>query len=118
MKNSCLLGAGVALAVAFGCAPANAQLLMMPSGPGAWYFGGEGGWTQLNDQTDHITIADHGAASSNEGFNSGYNVGGRFGYQWGPWRFEEEYSFRHDDESSFVTHATGTRDAHAVMSNL
>ena len=39
MRNRYLLGAGVALAVALSWADARAQLLAMPSGPGALYFG-------------------------------------------------------------------------------
>ena len=46
MTNRSLLGAGIALAVAFGGAQAHAQLF--PAGaPGAWYIGPEGGWTSL-----------------------------------------------------------------------
>ena len=43
-----LLGAGIALAAALSWADAQAQFLVAPSGPGAWYFGGEGGWTTLD----------------------------------------------------------------------
>ena len=54
MRNRFLLGAGVALAVALSWADAQAQLLSMPSGPGAWYFGGEGGWTCLDSATGQV----------------------------------------------------------------
>src|SRR6516225_1236825 len=51
MTNRYLLGAGVALAVVFGGAQANAQ--WWPTGaPGFWYIGPEGGWTKLTNQTD------------------------------------------------------------------
>ena len=45
MTNRCLLGAGVALAVAFGGAQAHAQLFPwnQPGATGAWYIGPEGG---------------------------------------------------------------------------
>src|SRR5205809_827590 len=112
MTNRCLLGAGVALAVAFGGVQAHAQLQMFPGPgtPGAFYIGPEGGWTALTDQTDTVNARTQtgpgGAALAvprgtlNGSFNSGFNVGGRLGYQWGPWRFEEEYSYRNSGLSS------------------
>ena len=51
MKNRFLVGAGVALAITLGgAAGAQAQFLALPSG-GAFYVGGEGGWTGLKDAT-------------------------------------------------------------------
>ena len=49
MTNRCLLGAGVALAVALGGAQAQAQLFPwnQTGVPGAFYIGPEGGWTSL-----------------------------------------------------------------------
>ena len=44
MRNRFLLGAGVALAIAFGGAEAHAQMFG-PFPPGAFYLGPEGGWT-------------------------------------------------------------------------
>src|SRR4051812_50062637 len=53
MKNRFLVGAGVALAVTLGgAAGAQAQFLALPSG-GAFYIGGEGGWTWLHEPTLH-----------------------------------------------------------------
>jgi OmpA-OmpF porin, OOP family len=143
MTNRCLLGAGVALAVAFGGVQAHAQLggLFPPPGtPGAFYIGPEGGWTKLTDQTDtvngRIVTGPGGAAlainrrSLNASFDSGFNVGGRVGYQWGPWRFEEEYSYRRNALSSLGNNAglggvvissggvDGQRSAHAIMTNV
>ena len=46
MKNRFLLGAGVALAMAFGGVEAQAQFFGQYP-PGAFYFGPEGGWTHL-----------------------------------------------------------------------
>ena len=43
MRKRILLGAGVAIAMAFSWADAQAQWFVMPSGPGALYFGIEGG---------------------------------------------------------------------------
>src|SRR5262249_36800121 len=103
MTNRCLLGAGVALAVALGGVQAHAQLF--PTGaPGAWYIGPEGGWTSLTSQSESTSpvsfTGPNAGTFTTPGFNatpntnSGYNVGVRGGYQWGPWRFEEEYSHR------------------------
>ena len=112
MTNRWLLGAGVALAVMFGGAQAHAQLLPwnQPGVVGAWYIGPEGGWTSLTSQSQstssvHFTGPDGGTFST-PGFNatpntdSGFNVGARGGYQWGPWRLEEEYSYRHNSLSN------------------
>jgi OmpA-OmpF porin, OOP family len=122
MRNRCLLGAGVALGVAFGCAQAHAQLMVMPSGQGSWYIGGEGGWTSLEDQTGKASLPPVGSVK--EGFDSGYNVGGRLGYEWGPWRFEEEFRYQNNGVKSITdgvpparAPATGTREAYAVMTN-
>src|SRR5215831_5126043 len=120
MTNRCLLGAGVALIVVLGGAQAHAQLF--PYGtPGAWYIGPEGGWTSLTSQsesTSSVHFVGPGPAGSPPGTtqtfttgggnatpntNSGFNVGARGGYQWGPWRFEEEYSYRNNQLSKSNT---------------
>jgi opacity protein-like surface antigen len=138
MTNRYLLGAGVALAVALGGAQAHAQLTLMPppGTPGAFYIGPEGGWTSLSSQTDttsgQIVRGTGGAAlavasrSATANFDSGFNVGGRGGYQWGPWRLEEEYSYRRNGLSSFTglrgTTGSGAfngqRQSHAIMTNV
>jgi outer membrane protein OmpA-like peptidoglycan-associated protein len=113
MKNRCLLGAGVALAVALGGVQAHAQVFGMnvfgPYPPGLFYLGPEGGWTHLqsNTNTGNFTVfeltrrAHTLSFSETTDFNSGFNAGVRGGYQWGPWRFEEEYSYRYNTISSF-----------------
>jgi OOP family OmpA-OmpF porin len=121
MKNRCLLGAGAVLAMALGCAQASAQLLMLPPGPKVFYFGGEGGWTSLG------TLRQHMVPSIKQSFDDGYNAGARLGFQWGPWRLEEEYSYRNNG----LNNATignlgpfgsgilkGSRRSHAIMTNL
>jgi OOP family OmpA-OmpF porin len=117
MKNRCLLGAGVALAMALGCVQASAQLLVLPPGPKVFYFGGEGGWTALTNQRDRF-----GPFKVKETFNDGYNVGARAGFQWGPWRLEEEYSYRNNGVRSWGPFGTsvfgGSRRSHAIMTNL
>ena len=99
MRKRFLLGAGVAIAMAFSWTSAQAQLFAMPSGPGALYFGIEGGWTDLADNTrDRFTGL--GNVSLTRKFDSGFNVGARGGYEWGPLRFEEEFSYANNQASS------------------
>ncbi|HEV2300582.1 MAG TPA: OmpA family protein [Stellaceae bacterium] len=94
MNNRCLLGAGVALALALGGAQAQAQWF---AGPSAFYFGGEGGWTSLDSQSNNFGgTAGAPAFSGSETFNDGYNVGARAGYMMGPLRLEEEFSYRNN----------------------
>jgi len=110
--------------------------------PGAFYVGPEGGWTALTNQTDSTngrtivapnrgfvgTIAPRSQTAS---FDSGFNVGARLGYQWGPWRIEEEYNYRNNGLSG-LTHGNvfgsftqgggrtfdGERFSHAIMTNV
>ena len=70
MRNRYLLGAGVALAVALSWANAQAQLFALPPGPGALYFGIEGGWTNLEDSKGRV-----GALGFKQRWDDGYNVG-------------------------------------------
>ena len=132
MINRCLLGAGVALAVAFGGVQAHAQ--MFGPFPGAFYLGPEGGWTQLQSQSANVTVVGPGGRSAlhgggNSNFDSGFNVGARGGYQWGPWRFEEEYSYRDNSSSSrtfagsnglftFAGRSNGSAHSNAIMTNV
>jgi len=125
MRNRYLLGAGVALAVAFGGVQAHAQLnIFGPYPPGAFYLGPEGGWTSLQDQNDKFRVPT-GVANGTNGpkviFNSGYNVGGRAGYMWGPWRFEGEFSYQNNGLQSFAGAGNqivnGNRHADAIMAN-
>src|SRR5215472_16919893 len=151
MTNRCLLGAGIALAVAFGSAQAHAQLQLMPGPgtPGVWYIGPEGGWTSLTSQSESTSPVQFGGPGNAPGTtqlftvpgfnatpntNSGFNVGARGGYQWGPWRFEEEYSYRNNQLSNsnsfailgpfgntFTTtggRTSGQTTANAIMTNV
>ena len=143
MKSRYLLGAGAALAVAFGCAEANAQFAFMGGPyPTLFYVGPEGGWTSLSNQKDTIHTTPFrvdsglGLAGANGPFfsnfngsaryNSGFNAGGRLGLQYGPWRVEEEYSYRNNGLSSFGgffnpggTNAfSGERVTHSIMTNV
>ncbi len=118
MRNRFLLGAGVALAVALSWAPVRAQLFAAPTGPGAWYFGGEGGWTTLENASGNIA-----GVPFRQRFDDGFNVGARAGYEWGPWRFEEEFNFRqngiHSVNIAGVNFNTphSNRDTYAFMTN-
>jgi opacity protein-like surface antigen len=84
-----------------------------------YYIGAQAGWTGLPYQTDTI----EGLGSVPVGFSAGYNVGARGGYQRGPWRFEEEYSFRQNDTSEFgeddsTNGVSGNRHTHSIMTNV
>ena len=141
MKSRYLLGAGAALAVAFGCAEANAQFAWLGGPyPVTYYVGPEGGWTSLANQKDTITTipfrvdttpgASGGPFFTNfqasAKYDSGFNAGGRLGIQYGPLRVEEEYSFRHNGLSQLSTFYgpafnnafTGNRNTHSIMTNF
>jgi len=104
-----------ALAVAFAglTTPAQAQ---------NWYFGPEGGWTNLEEVTNRHS----NGVVLRETFNNDYNVGARAGYQAGPWRFEGEFSYRQNslgtlnETSPMSVHfpdAKGDRYGYAEMAN-
>jgi len=135
MKSRYLLGAGAALAVAFGCAEANAQFAFLGGPyPVAFYVGPEGGWTSLSNQKDTVstpTFLVNGAGPFNRfnlsaRYDSGFNAGARLGIQYGPLRVEEEYSYRHNGLSSLgsffgpnVNSAfSGNRNTNSIMTNF
>jgi len=84
------------------------------------YIGGEAGWTGLSGQTDTIS----GITSPTARFNGGFNTGVRGGYEWGSWRFEEEYSYRQNGArdvvgSNFTVNAAGgNRHSDSIMTNV
>jgi len=133
MRNRFLLGAGVALAMALSWADAQAQLLLPPSGPGSWYFGGQVGWTMLDSERGSLgrtAAAGGGSLTVRENWNDGFNTGVRGGYEWGPWRFEEEFRFQTNGLHSLSlsaaspgwpagtsTQVGGDRNAFAFMTN-
>ena len=115
MRHRYLLGVGAALVGVLSWGGARAQLVSMPSGPGGWYFGGEGGWTSLEGATDHLT----GAGAVDQSFSDGFNVGARAGYEWGPLRLEEEFRWQENDVENIAGGpVSGSRDAYALMTNL
>src|SRR5499427_3122962 len=97
-----------------------AVLLFGPGLQAQIYIGGEAGWTGLSGQTDTIS----GITSPTARFNGGFNSGVRGGYEWGPWRFEEEYSYRQNGArdvvgSNFTVNAAGGhRHSNAIMTNV
>src|SRR3954454_3473870 len=122
MTNRFLLGAGMALAVTLGGAvSAEAQMFALPSG-GAFYVGGEGGWTWLNDATMHPTgtlSTALGGRSKKMSFSGGPLAGVRAGYEWGPWRLEEEFAYRINGiDSVGGIGVNGNRTSYAFMTNF
>ena len=82
-----------------------------------YYIGAQAGWTGLPYQTD--TIA--GQRPFPVQFNAGYNVGVRGGYQLGPWRFEEEYSYHQNNVAEYndsTNGVSGNRHTHSIMTNV
>ena len=116
MRTRYLLGAGVALAMAFSWADAQAQWFPLPSGPGTIYFGVEGGYTALEDATGRVVGR---SVPVRERFDDGFNVGARAGYEWGPWRFEEEFRFAQNTLTRFaVDGAAATRGSNGALGTV
>jgi len=108
------IGAGLAMASVLCAFDAHAQ----------FYLGGEGGWTGLEGTRSTITgtYPRTGATVSqpiNQSFNDGFNAGARAGYQWGPWRFEGEYSYRENGSNATAlgSRVHGTLDTNSFMAN-
>ena len=97
-----------------------AGLLFAPDARAQFYIGAEAGWTSLPDRTDSIS----GVTSATAKFNGGFNAGVRGGYEWGPWRFEEEYSYRQNSAQSLtpgpltLTAVSGNRHTNSIMTNI
>ena len=104
-------GASLAAAIALSVAPARAETL---------YFGGEGGWTLLQNQK----IEAAGLPSTTARFDSGFAAGARIGYEEGSWRFEAEYAYRRNGLDRITIGGAsfgnlgGSRQAHAFLANL
>jgi OOP family OmpA-OmpF porin len=143
MKSRYLLGAGAALAMALIGAEANAQYAWLGGPyPVTWYVGPEGGWTSLSNQrvtnrtsvpfrVDTVGGTSNGPFFSSFGtgsarYDSGFNAGARGGLQWGPFRVEEEYSYRHNGLSQFTSFYgpgfnnlfKGERNTNSLMTNF
>src|ERR1700745_621644 len=97
-----------------------AAVLFGPGFVAQLYIGGEAGWAGLSGPIDTIS----GLTSPTARFNGGFNAGVRGGYEWGPWRFEEEYSYRQNGArdlvgSNFIIKGvSGDRHTNAIMNNV
>ena len=96
-------------------------LASLSSGASAqYYIGAQAGWTGLPYQTDTI----EGVGPVSVQFNAGFNAGMRGGYQLGSWRFEEEYSYRHNGVAEYdsvgagANEVSGNRHSNSVMTNV
>jgi outer membrane protein OmpA-like peptidoglycan-associated protein len=84
-----------------------------------YYIGGQAGWTSLEDQSARAT----GLPVAHARYDSGYAIGARGGIEWGPWRIEEEYTYRsndlnHLDAAGISPGVNGSRQSHAIMTNV
>jgi len=108
----CAAGAAVVLAAAMFVTDAQAQ---------TFYLGGEAGWSLLEDRSDRVVAP---KATLKARYSDGFAAGARAGYEWGPWRFEEEYVYRNHDLNSLslgavkIPGASGSRESHALMTNV
>jgi OOP family OmpA-OmpF porin len=111
MRITRAAGACLALAMIMFAGSTRAQI---------FYLGGEAGWNALENETDRAP----GFAAVHKRFDSGFAAGARAGYEWGPWRFEEEYAYRSNDLDRFrvgpvpAVGLKGNRQAHAIMTNV
>jgi OmpA-OmpF porin, OOP family len=111
VRRATAVAACIAAAAVMSVASSRAQTL---------YLGAEGGWSLLTDQTS--TSA--GFPTVNSRFDSGFAVGGRAGYEMGPWRFEGEYAYRSNDLDRITVAGFSPaglrhgRESHAIMANL
>jgi OOP family OmpA-OmpF porin len=113
MRITLAASATIALMATVFIADATAQVI---------YFGGEGGWSHLNNESERFAVK--GAPSVRTQYDEGFAAGARIGYEMGPWRFEEEYAYRSNDLNKLsvagvtVHGVTSSRQSHAIMSNL
>jgi opacity protein-like surface antigen len=110
---------------ATGASLAMAAVLCAPDARAQFYLGPEGGWTGLQGTQSSITGTNPVTGQSvtfpiNQSFNSGFNVGARAGYQWDPWRFEGEYSYRQNsgNATSLGTQLNASVHTNSLMANV
>ena len=86
-----------------------------------WYSSVFGGYTYL---PDNIYNLDNNVFRNNVGYSSGYNVGGRIGYQSNPIRYELEYTYLNANAEDFnldyipQTGVTGYSSTNLIMANI
>jgi OOP family OmpA-OmpF porin len=86
-----------------------------------YYMGAEGGWTSLSSTNDTLV-----GVPNHRTYNGGFTLGVRGGIEWGPWRLEEEYTYRQSSNDTAQLAAllapggsvTGQRTSNAIMTNL
>jgi OOP family OmpA-OmpF porin len=107
-----------------GVAAALAAALVPPAAQAQFYLGGEGGWTGLQGTATSLSgtnpvTGQFVSVPINQSFNSGFNAGARAGYQWGPWRFEGEYSYRQNagNATALGARLNGTFDTNSFSAN-
>ncbi len=87
-----------------------------------WYTSVFGGYTYVPDNVRLYTFFGNFINSSS--FNSGYNAGGRVGYQSNPMRYEVEYTYIHANARYFKvnfigqTGVTGYSSGNLAMANV
>jgi len=101
-----------------------AAALLVPDARAQFYLGPEAGWTGLPYQTDKF-VAGSALPGIAANFNGGFNAGVRGGYELGPWRFEEEYSYRENSVLNrigvggvYVHGVSGDRHTNSIMTNV
>src|SRR5437763_16738833 len=110
----------VMLRSAIGACLTLTVMLLPAASQAQLYIGAAGGWTGLPDRTDNIL----NVTSVKARFDGGFNAGVRGGFQWGPWRFEEEYSYRQNGArdlvgTNFIIKAVGgDRHTNSIMTNV
>lgn len=114
MRISVLAAAFLATGIASAATPVN-----------GWYSSVFGGVSYIPDNIDALYL--YGSSYlviKDSGYRMGYNVGGRFGYQSNPIRYEGEYTFLHANLSHFEVNSvyqsniTGFSSANLLMANL
>jgi outer membrane protein OmpA-like peptidoglycan-associated protein len=114
MRRRQLLSLVLAWLLSVGATAANAQLIVLPTTPGVWYFGGEGGWTSLENQQNNVP-----GIVFPQSWKDGFAAGARAGLEWGSWRFESEFRYQQNNTDRLVLHpSTGGRTAYALMANV
>lgn len=93
----------------------------LPALADGFFAAGEGGWSHLMDKRTFSEGSPNSAGPQpglgvQDLWGAGYAVGARLGYQWGPWRLEEEAVFRDNPLSQQLLFSTAT--GHAVQNGL
>lgn len=93
----------------------------LPAPADGFFAAGEGGWAHLMDKRTFSEGSPNSAGPQpglgvQDIWGNGYAAGARLGYQWGPWRLEEEGVFRDNPLSRQLLFSTAT--GHAVQTGV